>query len=419
MVFRIRKLNKVSKGLVFVYLLGGVFSLSAQAITQEIRASFVPDPTNPQHNKFINQTPQSGYCATYENDCKTHNLAGVRLPLRFAASHAIEPGAPERAGATLKAPAQWRSLTVTNLVTGETQTVELRIGAIGSQYVLSDTAANLTGASGDHEGHQRLWGTTWAHAPSPCQNGAMASYGPDSYTFFWRTPMEAACSKRAAFLIPWMSYDYLDLGYELRTPNPLGMSAGLYTGELRYAIGPGGDFDMGDNMLPDNSSVAFRFVLDVQHVLKVDIPPGGNKIELVPQGGWQAWLQEGRRPTRLFRDQTFNISASSKFKMFFQCEHAGIGACALRDTESGSTFPQVYMSVSLPHGITDTAGQPVSRRPLTDSSEGAVFQPGHFLDRKAGTLHFEVPAFYLEQMLQPGQARRYVGNVTVIWDSEV
>lgn len=247
----------------------------------------------------------------------------------------------------------------------------------------------------------------------------MASHSPDSYKFFWRTPVESACSKQAAFLIPWMSYDYLDLGYELRTPNPLGMSAGIYTGELRYTIGPGSDFDMGDNMLPDNSSLTFRFVLDVQHMLKVDLPPGGHRIELVPQGGWQAWLQEGRRPARLFRDQTFNISTSSKFKMYFQCEHAGIGACALRDTESGSTFPQVYMSVSLPHGITDNTGQPVKRRPLTDSAQGSVFQPGHFLDREPGTLHFEIPAYYLEQMLQPGQARRYAGNVTVIWDSEV
>lgn len=414
------KSNKVSKGCVFVYVFGGIFSLSAQAITQEIRASFAPDPANPQNNQFINQTPQSGHCATYVNDCKPYNLSGLRLPLRFSASHSIEPGAPERAGATLKAPAQWRSLTVSNVVTGEAHTVELRIGGMGSLYVLSDTAVNLTGALTDLEGHTQLWGgLSWGRAPSPCQEGSHSSLTPDSYKFFWRTPVESACSKQAAFLIPWMSYDYLDVGYELRTPNPLTMSAGIYTGELRYAVGPGGDFDMGDNLLPDNPSLTFRFVLDVQHMLKVDLPPGGQRIELVPQGGWQAWLQEGRRPARLFRDQTFNISTSSKFKMFFQCQYGGVGACALRDADSGSTFPQVYMSVSLPHGITDNAGQPVKRRPLTDSTQGTVFQPGHFLDREPGTLHFEVPAFYLEQMLQPGQAKRYAGNVTVIWDSEV
>jgi len=420
MDFSFGTVRTFGKGWLFMQVLAGLFSSPAQAVTQEIRASFVPDSANPHNNQFINQTPQSGYCADYVNDCKTYNLSGLRLPLRFAAIHPIEPGAPARAGATLKAPAQWRSLNVSNVVTGESHSMEIRIGALGSQYVLSDTAANLTGASGDQEGHNRLWiGGSWGGAPGACQSGAMASLGPDSYTFFWRTPNESACSKGAAFTIPWMSYDYLDVGYELRTPDPLAMSSGLYTGELIYSIAPGGDFDMGDNMLPDNSSLTFRFVLDVQHVLKVALPPGGNRIELVPQGGWQAWLQEGRRPARLFRDQTFNISASSKFKMFFECEHGGIGACALRDTESGSTFPQVYMSVSLPHGITDMAGQPVKHRPLTDDAQGTVFQPGYFLERAPGTLHFEIPAFYLEQMLQPGRARRYAGNVTVIWDSEV
>ncbi len=228
MVLRLGQLRKVSKGLVFVYALGGVFSLSAQAITQEIRASFVPDPANPQNNTFINQTPQSGYCAIYVNDCKTYNLSGLRLPLRFAASYAIEPGTPEREGAMFKMPAQWRSLTVQNVVTGEAETVEMRIGGFGSQYVLSDTAKNLTGAASDQEGHNKLWGGTgWLFPSRPCTSGAMGAYGPDFYKFFWRAPVGVTCSKQAAYPIPWMSYDYMDLGYELRTPNPLAMSAGV------------------------------------------------------------------------------------------------------------------------------------------------------------------------------------------------
>lgn len=318
-----------------------------------------------------------------------------------------------------KMPAQWRSLAVQNVVTGEAETVQIRLGGVGSQYVLSDTAVNLTGAATDQEAHHKLWGTSWLFAPRPCESGAMGSHGPDAYRFFWRTPSEAVCSKQAAFSIPWMSYDYLDVGYELRMPNPLGMSSGLYTGELTYTVGPGGDLDMGDNMLPDNSSLSFRFVLDVQHVLKVDLPPGGHRIELLPQGGWQAWLQEGRRPTRLFRDQTFNISASSRFRMFIECEHAGIGGCSLRDAQSGSIFPQVNMSVSLPAGITDSAGQPVKNRQLTESASDTLFQPGVYVDRAPGVLHFEVPSYYMEFMLQHGQAKRFAGNVTVIWDSEV
>ncbi|WP_085730133.1 MULTISPECIES: hypothetical protein [unclassified Pseudomonas] len=411
---------RFSKGLVFVSLFGGLFSMPAQALTQEIRAGFVPDPANPQRNRFVDQTPQSGYCTTYPTDCKTYGLSGVRLPLRFSSSLTIEPGAGQRQGAMFKIASQWRSLTVRNVTTGEAATVEMRVGGVGSQYVLSDTAVNLTGADSDAQAHHKLWGgTNWLFPSRPCEAGAMGTHGPDFYRFFWRTPVEAVCSKQAAYRIPWMSYEYLDVGYELRTPNPLAMSAGLYTGELNYGAGPGRDFDTGDNILPDSSSVTFRFVLDVQHVLKVDIPPGGNRIELTPQGGWQAWLQEGRRPSRLFRDQTFNIGVSAPFRMFIECEHPGIGACSLRDTESGSTLPQVYLSVSLPHGITDSSGQPVKNHRLTQSGAGALFRPGHYVDRAPGVLHFEVPSHYMEDMLQPGQAKRYTGNVTVIWDSEV
>ncbi|WP_082302380.1 hypothetical protein [Pseudomonas bananamidigenes] len=396
---------------------GGLLSSAALAVTQEIRAVYIPDPANPQTNTFIDQTPQSGYCRTYPSDCKP--MSGVRLPLRFASVQAIEPGASERNGAMFKMPAQWRSLVVTNVFTGESATVEMRIGGFGSQYVLSDPATALTGETDDPQAHHKLWGTSWGVSPLPCRPGAMSSLGPDFFQFFWKAPVDDPCVKKAAFVIPWMSYGYLDVGYELRMPDPLKMSAGLYTGQLTYGTGPGMDIDSGDNLLPDNSAVTFRFVLDVQHVLKVDIPPGGNKIALVPQGGWQAWLQQGRKPERLFRDQTFNISSSSRFKMFLECQYGGVQSCGLRDSEGGATDAQVFVSVSLPDSITDSAGQPVRRRSLTSNSNAPAFQPGRFLDRAAGTLHFEIPRDYVEQMLQPGQARRYAGNVTVIWDSEV
>ncbi|MDD0970659.1 MULTISPECIES: hypothetical protein [Pseudomonas] len=416
MVSAVRKCLKVST----FFLCSGLYSAAAFAITQEIRATYVPDPANPLKNTFINQTPQSGYCGRYPNDCKRFNLMGVSLPLRFTSVQPVRPGAAERDGAMFKMPAQWRSLTVRNIVTGEAETVEIRIGGFGSRYLLSDTASNLTGVPGDYEAHNALWlRTGWITPPLPCRPAAMASSGPDFFQFFWFTPAEDVCSKQAAYVIPWMTYEYLDVAYEFRTPNPLGMSTGIYAGELVYAVGPGQDIDTGDNLLPDTSSLTFRFLLDVQHVLKIDIPPGGNKVALVPQGGWQAWLQQGSKPARLFRDQTFNISASSRFKMHFECQFAALGACALRDTVSGATDAQVFLSVSLPDSITDLAGQPVKRRPLSNDPSGVAFQPTRFMQRAPATLHFEIPSVYVEQMLQPGKGKRYLGNVTVIWDSEV
>jgi hypothetical protein len=47
------------------------------------------------------------------------------------------------------------------------------------------------------------------------------------------------------------------------------------------------------------------------------------------------------------------------------------------------------------------------------------FQPGFYVDRAPGVLHFEIPANQMDFMLQPGVSSTYTGNATVIWDSEV
>ena len=138
----------------------------------------------------------------------------------------------------------------------------------------------------------------------------------------------------------------------------------------------------------------------------------------MPQGGWQSWLQHNRKPERLFRDQTFNLSASSQFKMTLECEHEGGNTCALQEPVSGRTV-RMNIAVSLPNGMTDASGQPVHRRPLLrDGSGTQLFQPGYYVDRKPGTLHFEVARQDVEAMLG-GDGKTYAGNVTVIWDSEV
>jgi hypothetical protein len=112
-------------------------------------------------------------------------------------------------------------------------------------------------------------------------------------------------------------------------------------------------------MVPTDSALTLNFNLDVQHTLKVDIPPGGEKVQLVPAGGWQSWLQAGRKPVRLFRDQTFNISASSRFKMYMECERDSvIYDCQLADRVSRRGV-ELQVFVSLPNGLTDMSGRPV------------------------------------------------------------
>jgi hypothetical protein len=70
--------------------------------------------------------------------------------------------------------------------------------------------------------------------------------------------------------------------------------------------------------------------------------------------------------------------------------------------------------------LLDAADQPVSRRPLRRDGMGTeLFQPRFYVDRKPGTLHFEITQDQVGEMLKPGVARTYSGTVTVIWDSEV
>ena len=75
--------------------------------------------------------------------------------------------------------------------------------------------------------------------------------------------------------------------------------------------------------------------------------------------------------------------------------------------------------MSLPPGLTDAGGRAVNRLPLRlDGSGTELFEPSRYIDRKPSTLHFEVKADGVAQMLEQAGST-YSGTVTVVWDSEV
>ncbi|VVM67561.1 hypothetical protein [Pseudomonas fluorescens] len=403
-------MNLASKASRLCALVLAGFTASAGAVNVEITALFRPDPTNPMHNQFENKTPQGGYCGDHPNYCE-NGVFSLALPIRFRSVAAISALHDERQGPMFRVPSSWRDVAVIHEATGETETVRMRVNGIGAAYTIKEPLP------------EGVWQSGWVYAPSPCQYGGVG-YGNDwYYAFFWRVPADAGvCAKQAQKTIDEsyaFAYENTGFSYQLLTPNPLNMSTGTYRGVLNYSVGPGRDFDMGDVMVPDDDLISLSFTLIVEHTLKVDIPPGGNRVVLEPQGGWQSWLTQGRKPTRLFRDQTFNISASSRFKMNLQCQYASGNNCALWEPNAGHEVP-LEVSVTLPDGLADAAGQPVSRRLLRRDGIGSeLFQPGFYVDRKPGTLHFEVAREAVEEMLKPGISRSYSGNVTVIWDSEV
>jgi hypothetical protein len=385
------------------------------AANQEIRAVFQPDPAKPGKNMFINTTPNSGYCAEFPAQCADNNMFSIRTPLVFQSIRSLMPGD----GISVRVPSNWRPLVVTNSATQETAIVEVRMMGVGSQYHLSQSAASLVGTSNPDLAHGLLWGTSWVYAPAPCQYAGVGGYSPTTFRFFWKAPTEAACTKRAAYMIPSMAFSTLDFAYELRTPNPLTMSTGQYTGSMPYLLGSGGHIDFGAFMRPLDSNLTLDLVLDVQHTLKVDLPPGGNKVSLEPEGGWQRWLASGTVPPRIYRDQAFNISASAAFKVMMQCDSFQPSGpdCRLRGDQSGATW--VNAKLSLPGGITGPGGGPVKDLTLMNYAWVGPFRPGNYVDRQRGNLRFEMPQDAIAYVVRPGVNDTFRGNITVIWDSEV
>ena len=391
-------------------LLTGGFTVSAGAVSVDLTAVFRPDPAKPMHNEFKNTTPQGGYCKDHPAYC-ADGIFSIALPIRFRSIAPILPEHAERQGAMFRTPSYWKEVTVIHDGTGKAETVKMRVNGIGAAYTIKEP---LPGG---------VWDASWVNAPAPCNYGGVGYGSAYYYAFFWRVPANAgSCAKRAYQPIPeTLGFAYQDVGfsYELVTPDPLKMSTGTYRGVMNYTVGPQQDFDMGDVMLPDDDLINLNFTLTVEHTLKVDIPPGGDRVELVPEGGWQSWLTQGRKPTRLFRDQTFNISSSTRFKMHLECNIPGLFDCMIRDSVS-QRAAVVQLSISLPNGLTDTNGQPVKRRPLHVGHVNAQeFKPGFYLDRAPGILHFEIAPYYVNYMLKPGEASKYSGSFTVVWDSDI
>ena len=133
-----RRFNDALKRLVAGITSSASLSLPAQALTQNIDASFRPDAANPQMNKFRNDTPISGVCEGHiPAQCKALNIFTIRdTAFRATSIGPILPGADLRKAAMFKVPSQWRPLAVTHEITGEVETVEVRIAGIGHRWDL-------------------------------------------------------------------------------------------------------------------------------------------------------------------------------------------------------------------------------------------------------------------------------------------
>ena len=400
-------------------LLTGFLASAAQGATVEISAVFSPDPANPHVNEFKNTTPSSGLCNTFPAFCRTRGLYSIRLGFEAQSTGPILANHTNiRQGAMIKVPAEARIIQVRSN-TGQTADIEFSISAFSA----TNRTRNVNEIVGRPPGsnpyytNNALWnGVSWgSYAPGPCTLGAAMDPSIIDADYFWLTPQAAACGKSPGFDIDRLLLRNASVSYRMTTPNPLTMESGTYRGSISYTVGPHQDFDFGDVLLPTVDSVMFNFTLHVQHTLKFQFPAGADRLVLNPAGGWQQWINHGRRPEKLIANQDFKMWSSTPFSMKLHCEHPDGMHCAIKNP-AGDTVT-VETRVTLPDGLRDDAKRPVNRQLL--SADPTVFTPTYYVDNGRAALHFEVGREQVRHMIEEHSGSTYSGNVTIIWDSNI
>lgn len=357
--------------------------------------------------RFDNTTPPGGLCRSWPATCR--NRTTVTLPITYD-KKTTKGAADPRDEFYLSLPAR-REVDVYHDATGESRRLTFEWTAISQRVqVASDIFYHPLYQMNLYGGCSRVGSTsqfrpavvtylfdvTQPTAPSPCwANGSNAPNG--------RIEIASVLDTSVAYAI--------DINPPFRMPS------GTWRGSVTYSIGPGGDFDFGNDVTAlSGDSLTVNFVLDVQHAFIFEFPPGSDRAVLEPPGGWQAWLAGGKPPQRLHRDLPFRVWSTGPFKVYKLCEHYVDTRCAIRNPQNDQV--PVEVAISLPSGI-EHQGAPVQRLALPSGRQAALpFAAAMATLNRPGQLHFQVARSDVQGMLKhPGST--YTGLVTVVFDAEL
>lgn len=211
------------------------------------------------------------------------------------------------------------------------------------------------------------------------------------------------------------SVDWLNYGFRIKSPNPLTMSNGKYTGSLKIMVGRNKDIDLGDATYSGGTEHELKFTLTVRHQLKVDFPKGNSdghsQVTLLSLGGWSNLIHSGKRePNILQQDLPFRIWFSAPFTVALRCQYqwSASSECALKDSK-GRTVPLKTYYVNRLNEMTLLSTNkykfvlPVQGKPVINAARAIRFQV------VGGTV--------AEMMKYPGSS--FKGDVTLIFDAAI
>lgn len=399
-------------------------STAGMAETMEITASFSPSMDRPENNTFTNTTPQGGYCVRRPQFC-SENRVSANIPLSASPSRTIEANSSPRDGLYIKMPSTFRSLTVTS-ETGAQAQVQFRVSAIGFIAYFPSGTLEMMG--------QGWVGGGLVYAPSPCIGPGVAFFSDTTYEFVWNyNTGDSACYKISTISRSgYPEFRNNSIGYELQTPDPLKMEAGIYRGSLTLSVGPGGDIDFGDNYQASDTELTINFTLSVNHEFKLTTNADDQAVSLQPcasgrvctadegQSNWERWMVSRATP-QLTGRSNFSLSTSGAFTVYLECEQQSGPDCALRSDKMPSQTVPVSTLLTLPDNIVDNVtGSTVSKRRLEAGRDLTknVFVTKTFGQNRAGSIDFLVGQKDVDTMLAT-RPDTYRGAVTVIFDPKI
>ena len=381
-----------------------IFCSDAIAAETTITAEFQPTSLDPTHDRFTNTTPPGLYCRWLPSACARLNAYVIDLPVRLI-SKEYTKGGPERERFFVQLPGE-RSVLLENefgnqaeiLIRVASVSGEVRPGGTsnpvfttfvrgGCSYVRTTSAGAFVRFG---------WNVRAPEAPAACHS--QGDGGASGFTGTYTAPN-------------------LGAGFEITTPSPLTLLSGTYRGRLVYSVGgAGSDFDYGDNAVVSDNEIVLNLEFKVQHVFKVEIPPGSDRALLVPAGGWSPWVDHGRPPTRLQREMPFLLTRSGEFSVKLACQYPQGERCGIRSNLDATEVP-IDIGMTMP-GMHDvrTGAQAVDA-PLTLALPAARFRSSHYLAQRPSRLTFSATGDALTTLLAQ-RGSHWQGEVTIIFDSE-
>ena len=401
-------------------LISAGFPVLAKAVEIPLTFEFRPSALHPQLNTFVNTTPNEGLCREYDKACDSLQSVLLRMELTYSA---FEVDADERHQAFFKIPNQFQEIQLRHVDTDDVAIASWRATLLAGKYVLPVNIRDIVGDDIDDSlaGHRRLWGGKGWVIPGDggCETTGWAQLDSFYYAWGWKFPTAATgCSKKTQYPFASMRMHDLSVAYAMRTPTPLAMKNGIYTGKIQFNVGPGQAFDFGDNVTATDSEVTFVITLTVAHEFQVTFPSAAPRVTLAPIGGWQQWTDHGTPPRRLQQELPFTLTSSSDFSVKMRCEHESGGRCGIEDLAAGTVVP-VDVDVTLPGVSEVNTGVRAVEFPLVTQQVATAprFRPDSFTVNRPSKLRFSANGNAVAEMLKaPGS--RWQGDVTIIFDSD-